>query len=68
MRAAAFLLLGLLAACTAEIRESDLLRPIKGGTLTAEAAAEAAPAYEVTQHSMPSPPTAPSSPAPCPSR
>jgi hypothetical protein len=38
------------AACTAEVRESDLLRPLRGGALTAEAVAAAAPAYTLTEH------------------
>ncbi len=44
------LLAALLAGCTAEVRESDLLRPVRGGGLTAEALAAAAPAYALTQH------------------
>lgn len=48
-------LLALLAACTAEVRESDLLRPLRGGALTAQAVAAAAPAYTLTEHRIPTP-------------
>jgi len=43
------LLAALLAACTAEVRESDLFRPTPGGALT-EAAG-----YSVTEHRIPTP-------------
>lgn len=52
MRAALILILGLFGACTAQIRESDLLRPIHGGTLSAEAVARAAPAYRLSEHQV----------------
>lgn len=44
------LLSALLAGCTAEIRESDFIRPLRGGPLTAQAVAVAAPAYALTEH------------------
>ena len=44
----------LLAGCTAEVRESDLIRPLRGGGLAAEAVAAAAPAYTLAQHRIPS--------------
>ncbi|HEX8239349.1 MAG TPA: alpha/beta fold hydrolase [Allosphingosinicella sp.] len=40
----------LVAGCTAEIRESDFIRPLKGGPLTAQAVAAAAPAYSLAEH------------------
>jgi fermentation-respiration switch protein FrsA (DUF1100 family) len=39
-----------LAGCTAEVRESDFIRPLPGGALSAEAVAAAAPAYTLTEH------------------
>jgi fermentation-respiration switch protein FrsA (DUF1100 family) len=39
----------LLAACTAEVRESDLLRPVRGGGLAVGALAKAAPAYRLEE-------------------
>jgi fermentation-respiration switch protein FrsA (DUF1100 family) len=39
-----FLLAALLAGCTAEVRETDLIRPVAGGPLAS------APGYEVTEH------------------
>ncbi|MET1111337.1 MAG: hypothetical protein ABWX67_07420, partial [Allosphingosinicella sp.] len=45
----------LLAGCTAEIRESDFIRPLKGGPLTAQAVAAAAPAYSLAEHRIPRP-------------
>ena len=42
-------LLLLLAACTAEVREADLLRPVRGGALSATELAKAAPAYSLTE-------------------
>jgi fermentation-respiration switch protein FrsA (DUF1100 family) len=44
------LLAAVLAGCTAQIRESDLLRPQRGGGLTAEAVQAVAPAYTLTEH------------------
>jgi fermentation-respiration switch protein FrsA (DUF1100 family) len=44
------LLAALLAGCTAEIRESDLLRPQRGGGLAAEAVAAAVPDYALAEH------------------
>jgi uncharacterized protein len=38
----------LLAGCTAEVRESDLIRPIRGGALIGESVAAAAPAYTLS--------------------
>ena len=49
------LLAALLAGCTAEVRESDLIRPQRGGALTAAAVAAAAPAYALTEHRIPAP-------------
>ncbi|MEA3053965.1 MAG: uncharacterized protein QOG72_2868 [Sphingomonadales bacterium] len=43
------LLAVLLSGCTAVVRESDLIRPQKGGALTA------APGYSVTEHRIPTP-------------
>jgi hypothetical protein len=39
-----------LAACTAQIDEASLLRPVPGGALPAAALAQAAPAYSMTEH------------------
>ena len=47
------LLAVLLAGCTAEVRESDLMRPLRGGALTAEAVVAAAPAYSLAEHRIP---------------
>ena len=49
------LLAALLAGCTAEVRESDLIRPVRGGGLAVEAVAAAAPAYSLTEHRIPAP-------------
>jgi fermentation-respiration switch protein FrsA (DUF1100 family) len=46
-------LLALLAGCTAVVREGDLISPVKGGALTAQAVAAAAPAYSLTEHRIP---------------
>jgi hypothetical protein len=43
----------LLAGCTAEVRESDLIRPVRGGGLTAEALRADAPAYTLAEHRLP---------------
>ena len=40
----------LLAGCTAEVREGDIIRPLRGGGLTAEAVRAAAPAYTLAEH------------------
>lgn len=40
----------LLSGCTAEIRESDFIRPLQGGPLTTQAVAAAAPAYALAEH------------------
>lgn len=40
----------LLAGCTAEVRESDFIRPLAGGPLTAQAVAAAAPVYGLAEH------------------
>jgi fermentation-respiration switch protein FrsA (DUF1100 family) len=40
----------LLAGCTAEIRESDFIRPLAGGPLTPQAVAAAAPVYGLAEH------------------
>ena len=48
-------LAALLGGCTAVVRESDLISPIRGGGLTAEAVAAAAPAYTLTEHRIPAP-------------
>lgn len=51
MKRFAFLLAALsLAGCTAEVREADLLSPLRGGALAAEAVAAAAPAYSLSEH------------------
>jgi fermentation-respiration switch protein FrsA (DUF1100 family) len=39
-----------LAGCTAEVRETDILRPLRGGALEAQAVAAAAPAYTLAEH------------------
>jgi hypothetical protein len=44
----------LIGACTMEVRESDLIRPVGGGALTAGAVAAAAPAYSLAEHRIPS--------------
>ena len=49
------LLAALLAGCTAEVRESDLIRPQRGGALTAAAVAAAAPAYSLAELRIPAP-------------
>lgn len=49
------LLAALLAGCTAEVRESDLIRPQRGSALTAETLAAAAPAYTLAEHRIPAP-------------
>jgi len=48
-RSAWLLLILALAACTAEVRETDLLRPITGGGLAVEMLAKAAPAYRLSE-------------------
>jgi fermentation-respiration switch protein FrsA (DUF1100 family) len=51
MKRSSLLLLAVsLAGCTAEVRETDLLQPVRGGALSAEAVAAAAPAYSLTEH------------------
>lgn len=45
----------LLAGCTAEVRESDLIRPVRGGGLAAAAVASAAPAYTLAEHRIATP-------------
>ena len=45
----------LLGACTAEVRESDLIRPVTGGGLAAAALASAAPAYTLAEHRIATP-------------
>ncbi|HEX8263663.1 MAG TPA: alpha/beta hydrolase [Allosphingosinicella sp.] len=49
------LLAVLLAGCTAEVRESDLIRPLRAGGLSADAVAAAAPAYTLAEHRLPAP-------------
>ena len=44
------LFLALLSGCTAQIRESDFIRPLRDGPLSAPAVAAAAPAYSLTEH------------------
>jgi len=44
------LLSALLAGCTAEIRESDFIRPLRDGPLSPQAVAAVAPAYALTEH------------------
>jgi hypothetical protein len=39
-----------LAGCVARVSESDLIRPLPGGALTAEELATAAPAYRLAEH------------------
>lgn len=51
----ALLLAAVLAGCTAEVRESDLIRPQRGGALAAETVAAAAPAYTLAEHRLPAP-------------
>jgi len=48
------LLASLLGGCTMEVRESDLIRPVRGGALSAQAVAAAAPAYGLAEHRIPS--------------
>ena len=43
-------LVALLAGCTMEVRENDLMRPVRGGALSTAAVAAAAPAYSLTEH------------------
>ena len=43
----------MLAGCTAEVRESDLIRPQRGAGLAAEALAAAAPAYTRVEQRIP---------------
>ncbi|HEX8064020.1 MAG TPA: alpha/beta fold hydrolase [Allosphingosinicella sp.] len=45
----------LLSGCTAEIRESDFIRPLRDGPLSAQAVAAAAPGYRLTEHRIPRP-------------
>lgn len=49
------LLAALLGGCTAEVRESDLLRPVRGGALIGEAVAAAAPAYTLSEQIIAAP-------------
>ncbi len=49
-RTGLFWLALLLSGCTAEIRESDFIRPLRDGPLTAQVVAAAAPAYSLTEH------------------
>lgn len=51
----ALLASSLLAACTAEVSERQLLRPVAGGTLTREALAKAAPAYAMERRDIAAP-------------
>ena len=44
------LLPALVAGCTAEIRESDFIRPLRDGPLTVQAVAAATPAYRLSEH------------------
>ena len=44
------LLAASLAGCTAQVRETDLIRPVSGGGLPAEAVTAAAPVYALTEH------------------
>ena len=44
-----------LGACTAEVSERQLLRPVAGGTLTQEALARAAPAYSMDRRDIAAP-------------
>lgn len=41
-----------LSACVAQVSESQFIRPVPGGTLTAEALGAAAPSYTLTRHSI----------------
>ena len=41
-----------LAACVAQVSESQFIRPVPGGTLTAEILGAAAPSYTLTRHSI----------------
>ncbi|HEX8622781.1 MAG TPA: alpha/beta hydrolase [Allosphingosinicella sp.] len=50
-----WILAALLAGCTAEVRESDLIRPRSGGALGVEALAAAAPAYSLAELRIPAP-------------
>ena len=52
-RAPLLVLAALVAGCTAEVREVDLIRPLSGGGLTAQAIAAAAPAYTLAEHRIP---------------
>ena len=52
-RAPLLVLAALVAGCTAEVREVDLIRPLSGGGLTAQAIAAAAPAYTLAEHRCP---------------
>jgi fermentation-respiration switch protein FrsA (DUF1100 family) len=49
IRSVAFTLFLLLGACTAEITEQGLIRPVKGGELLEDALAKAAPVYSATR-------------------
>ena len=49
-RTCLLLLSALVAGCTAEIRESDFIRPLRSGPLTAQAVAAAAPVYGLSEH------------------
>lgn len=49
------LLAALLAGCTAEVRESDLIRPQRSGALAAATVAAAAPAFALAEHRIPAP-------------
>lgn len=49
IRGFAIALVLLLGACTAEVSERGLIRPVKGGELSAEALAKAAPAFSATR-------------------
>lgn len=55
VRSCLLLLSALVAGCTAEIRESDFIRPLRGGPLTAQALAAGAPAYSLTEHRIATP-------------
>lgn len=45
----------LLAGCTAEVRESDLIRPLPGGGIAGPALQAAAPAYSLAEHRIRAP-------------
>ena len=45
----------LIAACTAQVDETTLLRPVASGTVSAEAIAKAAPAYTLSHHAVTAP-------------